>query len=518
LLPVVPHFQTQLESRDLLRVRELAKSLRHVHPALIADRGFDDLCVRSLTEGRALVFDDISGTMLAERHRETVVLQERAVLRATTGDVVVACSPTQPAFQDYCREILRLGEVEWLHPRETRNPMRVAVSAWTDRTVRRRLVHLLREGRLQHLHPYMADAQAWTLARLLRSSARRPLSVIGPPPGLCRLVNDKAWFARAVRGLFGPKYLPRTFVVYNVGAMAQIAGRLAKTANSIVIKLPGSSGGAGNVRLDTTEFLGRDVGAIRAILRERLPVGDWAMPRRMVISCWTSDVLCTPSVQLWIPPADDGEPVIEGVFEQLIDDPTMKFRGSRALSVPRPVMEDLVGRTHLLGLLFQQLGYVGRCSFDLILVGPDLDSCRLEFIECNGRWGGTSIPMTLMNRLIGDWASRPYATRCYRGPDITQIRPPDLLRALGDSLFDPLGEQGGVVLMDVAGVGTTGRLDVLAVGKTWADVDRHLDSEVPGMIESLASTIGATGSASRPIVSRPPPRRCRPAPLSTPRG
>lgn len=56
-----------------------------------------------------------------------------------------------------------------------------------------------------------------------------------------------------------------------------------------------------------------------------------------------------------------------------------------------------------LGAFFQQLGYFGRCSFDAVLIEHGDAENRLHWVECNGRWGGVSIPMTLASRLLGDW-------------------------------------------------------------------------------------------------------------------
>ena len=490
VLPILAHIQARPEGRALQRTLEFADSLRHAHPALIADRAYVDLQASRLSEGASLLLDDMSGMALAERHPENVVLQERAVMRASSGDVVVTCTAPTPLFREYCRDTLRLGEVEWLHARALRDPMRLCVAAWTDRSVRRRLIHLLRGNRLHYLHPYMADRQAWTLARMLRSASRRPIKVIGPLPGICRLVNDKGWFARTVRGLFGRAHLPRTHLVYNVSGLAQVINHLADSSRTIVIKLPNSSGGAGNVRLPAADFRGCPPGGIRAELRRRLPLSTWVIPRRMVVSCWQSSVLCTPSAQLWIPPAGDGPPVIEGIFEQLMDDRTMKFRGSRSLDLPESVTEVLARRCYLLAALFQHLGYVGRCSFDLILTGSDLDECRLEFIECNGRWGGTSIPMTLMNRLSGDWVLRPYTTRRYRLADIGRIRLSDFLSGLKTSLYDGTTGDGRVILMNAAGIGGSGRLDLLVVGDTWSEVEATVAREIPRLIERIAGGNG----------------------------
>jgi hypothetical protein len=55
--------------------------------------------------------------------------------------------------------------------------------------------------------------------------------------------------------------------------------------------------------------------------------------------------------------------------------------------------------------LFQHLGYFGRCSFDAVISGRDYSNAVLHWIECNGRWGGVSIPMTLAHRLTKGWHS-----------------------------------------------------------------------------------------------------------------
>jgi hypothetical protein len=45
----------------------------------------------------------------------------------------------------------------------------------------------------------------------------------------------------------------------------------------------------------------------------------------------------------------------------------------------------------------------------VILLGEDPEHARIEFLECSGRWGGALLPITLMNRLFGDWQVQPYA-------------------------------------------------------------------------------------------------------------
>ena len=71
----------------------------------------------------------------------------------------------------------------------------------------------------------------------------------------------------------------------------------------------------------------------------------------------------------------------------------------------------------LLGRLFQLLNYVWRCSFDTILCGSNFSNATIKFTECNGRWGGTSTPMSFMNRLFGDYRRQPYVASVLHDDD-----------------------------------------------------------------------------------------------------
>ncbi len=110
-----------------------------------------------------------------------------------------------------------------------------------------------------------------------------------------------------------------------------------------------------------------------------------------------------PSVHLWVPTTSQGLPIVEGIFDQVTVGETAVFSGAEPSRVPARWQQRLAQEAAWLGLLFQRLGYYGRCSFDSILVGRNYERATLHWVECNGRWGGVSIPMTLANRLLGDW-------------------------------------------------------------------------------------------------------------------
>ncbi len=487
MLPVVPSCRYRLSASTLDRCRRLAEALRHDQPELAPDPGLDDLVPRGLREAGAIHVDDLSAIAAFDQALHKVFLEERAALRAADGDVVVTCTPAVPPLERFFAETLGLGRPTWLHATPDRSPLALCAAAWTDRAVRGHLVHALRHRGVRYLHPYMAHAGVWSLARLLRQASRRPIEVIGPPPALCRRVNDKTWFAAVVSRLLGAGAVPRSVRVWNHAGLATVVRHFATRCDDLVVKLPDSAGGVGNVRLPTAGFRHRPVGEIRAALRRYLPKALWQTPQAMLVSFWQADVLHSPSVQLWIPPLDDGLPMIEGVFEQLVEEPCGRFRGCRPARLARSVRDEIVENCARLGVLFQHLGYVGRCSFDLIVTGGPGANSPVEFIECNGRWGGTSLPMTLLNRLFGDWEARPFAIHECSMPGLARLGAAGILEALGEQLYDPATDRGWLIPLNASGVPECDRIDLMALGEDLEQASVRAERVAPELLRRLVA-------------------------------
>ena len=145
-----------------------------------------------------------------------------------------------------------------------------------------------------------------------------------------------------------------------------------------------------------------------------LSAKEWERGEEVLAMAW-EDAWSSPSTQLWIPSPEGGAPVVEGVYEQLLEGDEQVFLGA----LPSRLGADWDGRlaraSMRLGALFQRLGYRGRCSFDFILVG---DEARV--VECNGRWGGTSTPMHLVDRI---WPGErpPYRARDVVSPQLRGV-------------------------------------------------------------------------------------------------
>jgi hypothetical protein len=480
----------------------LAERIRREDPSPAAvDEGMVRQAIKEpIGEEPALHIDDFSGVSLIREQNFSEILQQRARLRAVGGDWIVQSRQVEAGYSDYCEYRLGLGRVHWVYPsHQPHDSNQVALECWKDRRVRHDLVQAIRGSGVRYIHPYLSNRHIWELASLLSSATRLPVRVIGPPPRLARWVNDKIEFSRLVTRLLGPHMVPHTEAAWNAATLARTVMRLAETHCRLGIKFPFASGGSGNFLVDCRDLRGQTLPDVRDFLARRLLGRRWPDSGRVLIDAWETDVVQSPSVQTWIPPAGCGSPLIEGLFQQIMIGEQQEFVGCQPASLPDSLQQKIVDDSYLLATVFQELGYVGRCSFDLILLSDSSaeDGGRVEFIECNGRWGGTSLPMTLVNRL-GLWQSgRAWCVRQLPVEGLNQLEFSDIRRELGDTLFDRRAKFGKFILFNPARIQVQSCLDAIAIGSTQDEASRSIGSELPLILGSMV------GRKTESVESRP---------------
>ncbi|MFQ5732569.1 MAG: hypothetical protein ACE5KM_11535 [Planctomycetaceae bacterium] len=467
----------------------LAETLLREHPELAAGE-FRDLVPATLDDGGALNLDDLSEISQLDPGDDVRFYQDRARLRADDGDLVASCGDAIDGHEAYCRDFLGLGSPQWLRPEPPRNGMRIAEACWEDADVRRSLIEKLPSRELSYVHPHMGTFAVWELAALLHEETGRPLKVVAPPPRLSRWANNKVAFAETVRRLFGAEFVPRTESAWNTAILAKRVQWLAAEADAIGLKLPDAAGGGGNVVLSAARLRGKPLAEIEQLLKRAVSVLDWRGERELLVDVWEADVLCSPSVQWWIPPERDGAPVVEGIFVQIMEGDEGMFVGTMPAQFPAGVSQEIADRCWLLARLFQRLGYVGRCSFDLILIGDDLRNCRMEFIECNARWGGTSLPMTLMNRIFGDWKTQPFAVQVFHHIDgLNTVSFADVLDVFRRDLFDVRTRTGSLIFYNPGRLRHQSGISSILLGSSWEQAAGEVRREFSHRLVKLARNV-----------------------------
>ena len=126
----------------------------------------------------------------------------------------------------------------------------------------------------------------------------------------------------------------------------------------------------------------------------------------------------------------------------------------------------------------QALGYVGRCSFDLIVVGDPNGDFSIRFTECNGRWGGTSTPMALLDRLL-EGPRPPYRAQDFVSDKLMGADFGELLQLVGREAWRSDTRTGRYLFYNTGPLRGFGKLDVIALGANQSAAEAALEEELP---------------------------------------
>jgi hypothetical protein len=499
-IPIIPHHVAQPPALMLSRVDRYAQKLALRRPELASAAGFERVQAAHIDGAPTLHLDDQDGVRTLNGASGLSFRQDLARLRAGEGDFVAVCYPQTPGYEDYAREQLGLGSVQWIQTRAPRDDAHLAASLWQDENSRGKLIELLRQRGSLQIDPYRGTWGVWQFAALLAAEGAGEVRVIAPPPALCDWVNNKVSFSQTVLDLFGEQYIPRFTSVGNLAMAANRVRQLAADSAKIILKLPDSVGGGGNISLDAREFRGLSLQEIYAKLRRTFASTIWDGDCELLVGEWETQTLSSPSAQLWLPPGDE-PPIVEGLYEQVFGSAEGMFVGTRRAELLPERAREMIDHCWLLGRLFQRLGYVGRCSFDTLLIADGHGRQRLKFLECNGRWGGASMPMTVMNRIFGDWTTQPYTYRTYEKLGLEKTSFTQVLDALRDELFDVRTGRGRLILANPARMPARGAISAIVLGASWDQSARAAREEVPARLATISKPLAVAAVAAPALLT-----------------
>ena len=397
-------------------------------------------------EGPALAIEDHDWITLFEQ-RGNAMYSYRAMWFAADGDVVAVGARRSAGFEQYCRALLGLREVEVIGVDDRRARESLALRCAAHGPLLEAASSRARAAGRFNVVPYMGTGGVWRLAAAIAEHAGVPVSVAAPPPMLTRRVNDKSWFTACVDALLGGDAHPPAQAVFGSAVLALAVARRAARAARVVVKLPSSASAAGNCVLDASALRGSSLREVRERLLRDLHAAGWDGRYPLQVSDWEGPVVVSPSVQLWVPLPDTGPPLATGIFEQRSLGPASAFAGAEPSALPGRWRRRLLDEAGRIGALFQKLGYFGPCSLDAIIVGESLPQARLHWVECNGRFGGVSIPQLVANRLAGAGTPVPgFVIEERAGLGGGRRSFAEVLEALDDVLLEPGGDGGAVIL------------------------------------------------------------------------
>ena len=424
-----------------------------------------------------LHLDDVSGIPFLQDILGVELYQLRARVRAREGDAFAATCPELIAYEQYNRTQLGLGDATFVYAEAGEAPIEIGEACRQGSAFRSLVAFARRVGRLG-IHPYMGIESVWELARDIHEQAGVPVSVLAPPPPVTWLANDKGDLSAVVEALLGSEALVETLRGTSAESLASHLRELARRHTQVALKMTRCASAMGNQLFAASEIMAKDPAGLVQIAADFLREKEWDGESEVLAVAWeTAD--SSPSTQLWIPPLGAGSPLLDGVYEQLLVGEKGVFLGSIPSGLEPQVNEWLGAASLAVASVFQRLGYVGRCSFDFIQ-----SAAGIRFVECNGRWGGTSTPMHLMDRLFP--AGRPaYRARDFVSPELSGVPFEQLAESIGEHLYDRRTGQGRYILYNLGCLDAHGKFDVIALGEDVSDASRALEENFPAIVASL---------------------------------
>ena len=193
----------------------------------------------------------------------------------------------------------------------------------------------------------------------------------------------------------GAEWTVRTHVECTPDSLAGRLRELCVSSRRVALKRARCASSMGNIVYEANEILAESVAVTVARVAAFLERTEWDGTEEVLAVSW-ADAVSSPSSQLWIPPLESGPPLLDGIYVQILKGTEQIFVGSRPTTLPAAVNEQLGSAALRVGAALQALGYVGRCSFDHLVIGdlvngatdvetliavefdlwPDIQTCR----------------------------------------------------------------------------------------------------------------------------------------------
>ena len=397
--PIVASHRARLQHTDLLKISDLCACLRKEHPELRSN-WFAELGVQTGWQNAPCLYieDHRSITRMSEKGSQN--FEYRMLGLSGPGDGFLVSAPRVPEFEAYMSRMLGTESPRvWAAAPKRHKRRRLTDDARSNKSLLADLVRLAERGRGLNIVPYIASGDVWILASAIAKASAQPVSVLGPPPALSTLANDKLWFSQTVSRLIGSNSIPLTREIHSMTQLVRAIQDLVSHSSRLVLKLPSSAGGLGNLNLNAAPFRGLRPRDMLTKVRRQLSEIGWRAGDKLLVGVWDTNVRISPSVQIWIPEPSGGDVIIEGLFTQQVEGEEGAFIGAERAELQPDLVDALIYQAKQIATLFQSLGYVGRLSLDAVILSDRDSPENIHWIEANARWGGVSIPLTLANKL-----------------------------------------------------------------------------------------------------------------------
>jgi len=472
--------ESSLEPQLRDRAVEVAHSIWREHGfSERLDRFRRSLATERTGDLPTLHLDDVSGIPGVEDVPGVEEYQHRARIRAGDGDAVFTLGDPPSGYESYNRNYLMLGAPRY-DSVGGEDPLACASACLEEENLREIRSWAERYERVA-IEPFMAIEPVWRLASEL-NDGEVDVVVCGPPPPALWAANDKRRLADLCGRLFEDRRTPEWYASSEPTELADRLWQLAERYPRAALKTTRSASAMGNEVFESRELL--EAGRSAVLERVRTFLADKNLDERdspdegNVLAVRWLDAEVSPSTQCWAPPEGEGHPYLDGFYEQLLVGGEGVFAGSRPSALPETLHRDLAETSLALLTVYQKLGYVGRCSFDFVVTGDPEGDYSVWVVDCNGRWGGASLPMQLVDRVVPG-ERPPYRAQDFVDEGLEGASFERIVEACRDELYRTETGDGRFILYNPGPVREHGKFDVVSMGRTREEAAEGIEEVLP---------------------------------------
>lgn len=450
LIALSPYKEEKLSSKEQEKIQEVAAFYTQ-KLGLSSDLDiYQSLILQKLPENRSalLNIENFSSVDLLGRHKGLESYFSRALLRSRHEDIVIGLFSSMAGYLKYMSERLQLGTPHYIHfpPLKTDLHEPPFALLLKDKETQQQIISCLR-GRELVIQPFMASKDAWDFAKSLQEEFKVDpnVKVLGPLPLLSKSVNNKIIFLSMMKMLLGEDASINFASSFYLSEIVEHIKRKVEIYGKVLLRFPNSATGCASILIN--QSLIEEEPDFFGYIQSWLEKYDWKEgEQELMVTGWELDVVASPSAQTWIFPEKTKSPMIEKIVNQKFSlENSLLFSGCSFPNFNCEVSREIYRKSLIACSFLQQMGYSGRCSFDFVVLQKN-GKTSVKFVECNGRWGGGSSPLVLMNRLFKGEEEKYYTVDSISDILLAKVSFLEFLEKFDDILYDARTKKGWAVV------------------------------------------------------------------------
>lgn len=398
------------------------------------------------------------------KNNEKIYNEHNFLFVADKNDILITRKPVNIYFEKYISKKVGYSLPTIITLRHNYNSKSFYESIINDKKTILEIINLVKNNSdNQTIHPYLYNNSIKQIGDILISCSGKNINYESPPSLLKQKLKQKIYFKTLVKNILGDNKTPPFYIAENIEAFIKIIKQLESKKSMAMLKLPFKIGSQNNYKINIKNSK-KIINVIKKI-NDLIDNGTNYFKEPLLIEKFIESAKCFPTVQLFI--KGEGRIKLIRICNQIIDFNWRCIGSNYPVNLKYELKEKIIEDSLKLARYISTTGYKGNCNFDLIVKNNSY-----YFLECNPRWGSTSYPSLLMQKLFPDNKNYYYAEELY-SPELKNLSVALLLKKSDTYLYDKLNNDEGIIIYNISKLQLFGKMSYISFSKNKNNVNKY---------------------------------------------